>query len=123
MALIKCPECGREVSVAAKSCPQCGYPIAENNPVGEAIIKINLQGYWLNVVIYDEHDRESWRGKTGNVVRIPVDGPKTISLKGRSISRTVATVRAGEKYEFTGEDGFLGPRDTFRRVDVIDSGR
>lgn len=28
MALIKCPECGREVSDKAVSCPQCGYPIA-----------------------------------------------------------------------------------------------
>lgn len=25
MALIKCPECGREVSDTAKSCPSCGY--------------------------------------------------------------------------------------------------
>ena len=30
MALINCPECGKEnVSDKAKSCPECGYPIAE----------------------------------------------------------------------------------------------
>jgi hypothetical protein len=29
MALIKCPECGKEVSTSAKSCPSCGYPVAE----------------------------------------------------------------------------------------------
>ena len=29
MALIKCPDCGREVSTAAKSCPNCGFPVAE----------------------------------------------------------------------------------------------
>lgn len=28
MALIKCSECGREVSDKAESCPQCGAPIA-----------------------------------------------------------------------------------------------
>ena len=28
MALIKCPECGREVSDKANSCPNCGMPIA-----------------------------------------------------------------------------------------------
>lgn len=28
MALIKCPECGTEVSSLAESCPKCAYPIA-----------------------------------------------------------------------------------------------
>jgi membrane protein YdbS with pleckstrin-like domain len=28
MALIKCPDCGREVSSAAPACPQCGRPLA-----------------------------------------------------------------------------------------------
>ena len=28
MALIKCPECGTDVSDRAESCPKCGYPIA-----------------------------------------------------------------------------------------------
>jgi uncharacterized membrane protein YvbJ len=27
MALIKCKECGKEVSSEAKNCPNCGYPI------------------------------------------------------------------------------------------------
>ena len=27
MALIKCPECGKEISDTAKSCPNCGYTI------------------------------------------------------------------------------------------------
>ena len=29
MALIKCPECGKEISDAAIVCPQCGFPIAQ----------------------------------------------------------------------------------------------
>lgn len=29
MALIKCPECGREVSSKASMCPHCGYPISD----------------------------------------------------------------------------------------------
>ncbi len=32
MALIACPECGREVSTVAKTCPACGFPVAENLP-------------------------------------------------------------------------------------------
>lgn len=34
MALIACPECGREVSSEAPSCPACGYPLAERIGVG-----------------------------------------------------------------------------------------
>lgn len=29
MALIKCPECSRQVSDKAPACPQCGYPVAQ----------------------------------------------------------------------------------------------
>lgn len=31
MALITCPECGKEVSDKAASCPNCGNPIAQAN--------------------------------------------------------------------------------------------
>ena len=27
MALIKCPECGKEISDKAKACPNCVYPL------------------------------------------------------------------------------------------------
>ena len=29
MALFKCPECGRQISNKAVSCPGCGYPISK----------------------------------------------------------------------------------------------
>ena len=31
MALIKCPECGKEISDQAEFCPHCGYPIKKKN--------------------------------------------------------------------------------------------
>lgn len=30
MALIKCSECGKEISEQASSCPKCGCPTKEN---------------------------------------------------------------------------------------------
>lgn len=33
MALIKCPECGKEISDKAPSCIHCGFPISETAPV------------------------------------------------------------------------------------------
>lgn len=32
MALISCPECGKEISNAAQACPHCGHPIQEPQP-------------------------------------------------------------------------------------------
>lgn len=34
MALIKCPECGKEISDKASNCPSCGYPIEALSPEG-----------------------------------------------------------------------------------------
>lgn len=34
MALIKCPECGQQISDKAKVCPYCGHPIAYENVKG-----------------------------------------------------------------------------------------
>ena len=36
MALINCPECGKQVSTEAKVCPGCGYPIAEKRSQSQA---------------------------------------------------------------------------------------
>lgn len=38
MALIKCPECGKEISDKAEKCPSCGYPIT-----GEKETKVNAE--------------------------------------------------------------------------------
>lgn len=37
MALMKCPECTREISDKAPACPHCGYPIAAAAQGGPAI--------------------------------------------------------------------------------------
>ncbi|TAJ10370.1 MAG: hypothetical protein EPO61_02735 [Nitrospirae bacterium] len=33
MALIKCPECGKEISSLARACPSCAYPIPQASMV------------------------------------------------------------------------------------------
>ena len=35
MALIKCPECGKQISDKANVCPNCGYPISSQNVIEE----------------------------------------------------------------------------------------
>ena len=44
MGLIKCPECGKEISDMAQSCPNCGYPLHNNkNNVQRGV---NVYGTW-----------------------------------------------------------------------------
>lgn len=33
MALINCPECGKEISEQASNCPHCGYAIKPDSPI------------------------------------------------------------------------------------------
>ena len=49
MALMKCPECGKEISDQAKACIFCGYPIpkvkpfAPNNNVEQATVIADIE--------------------------------------------------------------------------------
>lgn len=49
MALIKCPECGKEISDRAKACPSCAYPIPQSvvasSPAPTQIPKTGPMGY------------------------------------------------------------------------------
>jgi hypothetical protein len=45
MPLINCPDCGKEVSGKAKTCPNCGRPINKDNFVAGAIFYIALIGF------------------------------------------------------------------------------
>ena len=39
MALIKCPDCGREVSDKSKQCIHCGCPIEQENKIFVLVAK------------------------------------------------------------------------------------
>lgn len=60
MALINCPECGKEISDKVKACPHCGYPLVEENieanppqPQQVEITSVNLKKKvnWKPIVI------------------------------------------------------------------------
>ena len=53
MALIECPECGREVSDKALACPHCGNPIApaERPPVVDRAVAKVAKGLGVLLII------------------------------------------------------------------------
>ena len=56
MALIKCPECGRDVSDRAKACIHCGFPFNENAPQYEKDTNVCI----INGVQYDLSDLKNY---------------------------------------------------------------
>ena len=51
MALINCPECGREISDKATNCPNCGCPVKSNLSDNDTIL-CKLDGVVDTVVLY-----------------------------------------------------------------------
>ena len=52
MALVRCPECGREVSSQAPACPGCGYPLqARGAPAPEPQGALQSPHVWGRVAM------------------------------------------------------------------------
>lgn len=61
MALIKCPECGKEISDQSKKCPFCGYPLKKADKkkilgVAGAVVGISILG--VTVVYYTNNKNQ-----------------------------------------------------------------
>lgn len=73
MSLIKCPECGKDVSERAKTCPHCGYPIAE-------YITCNLNS---NGETEEDKEISDEEIKALETILLSVPNNKTITIKER----------------------------------------
>lgn len=86
MALINCPECSKEISDKAISCPNCGYPLTQNKTynvvlkaVGQNKIKlIEKLRSLTGCSIKDAYD--STEHLTSNIIR-KVDYPVALEYK------------------------------------------
>ena len=82
MALIKCPECGKEISDKAQNCIGCGYPISEDNKEYMLIVKLSndcpiekplyLKEPFDVVGLYDESGSLLLTFKYGETKKIPL---------------------------------------------------
>ncbi len=108
MALIKCEECGYEVSDKAPQCPHCGVPIASKK--NDVMIRFPIwKGQLLNnkCYVYDaDTGEEIVSCKQGETVTFLCEEPRNIYVvvKG-SFGKPQTIVNPGDRYD-VGYRGF-----------------
>lgn len=123
MSLIKCPECGQQVSDKSATCIHCGYPLASLKTDGEAYINTANCGAISRIRIIDEEENELWTGRAGEVAIIHIEKPIAINVcwamhKHFRVSEAT-TIKAGGRYAYnTGAWG----ESRLVEVDTINSG-
>ena len=131
MALIKCPECGKEISDKAKTCINCGCPLEDVVTSGEVRIKMpnniveGLVGLFAsrNASVIDTHGNTLWSGKHGENARFTIDEPTKITIQlGGWANAVECTVYPKRSYSLVQDMG-VHMLATFRltEVDVIDA--
>lgn len=95
MALIKCFDCGKEISDRAGTCPFCGCPISELLESGETVkIKLStavLAERWMNrdtpigpgdqKVSISSNGKVIWQGRAGDVAELSFVQPTSIDIQ------------------------------------------
>lgn len=133
MALIKCTECGKEVSDKASACPNCGCPI-EATSNGTVRIKASVvkspTGFNGNqtVSIFIANGKKLWEGSSGEVAEIYFERPTNITVKyhlslmhyGGECSGTINPAKS-KKYNISARQGFMSTKLVLQPVDVFDS--
>lgn len=123
MALIKCPECGQEVSDRANTCPKCSFPLIELRTDGEVRIKMSFSVFvghavsptgWKECdnsfggfkcsVINKETGAELWSGQAGDTAVFKVENPTKVILKCANAKRCLmqdfeGEISANKKYQ------------------------
>lgn len=111
MALIQCPECGREVSDKAEKCIHCGYPIQKQVVQGKAIFQTSSDRIALlaKYIIKDESGNDIVKLKNNDSFELPVDRDTRlfIRLTGSFVSYKEVSLAAGQitKFKIGTSDG------------------
>lgn len=131
MALIKCEECGKEISDKAKACPFCGCPLSEMEIGG--IVRIKIPNNLVEGVVGLFSSRDCsiktndgtilWKGQHGENASFRINSPTEIIVDlgfwGNPIK---GTVEPRKKYALVQDRG-MHLLATYRitEVDMIDS--
>ena len=127
MALIKCNECGKEVSEFAKTCPVCGAPINVDTTVKIKIFPLEssfIQAL-VNVRITNDKGRLLWSGRSGGVASFKIDAPTKITITAEKgfHNPAVGVIEPGKKYQHIPNDYKISWKRNYKivEVDIIDA--
>ena len=84
MAIVSCPECGKDLSDAANFCPHCGYPVEPTVPCETVKIRIVSSGEHSagqgKISVY-EGNSLIWSESGAAVAEIAFGGPATVTVR------------------------------------------
>ena len=120
MALINCPECNKQISDKANSCPNCGYPISpseSNKKVDYAQIRVVCKTTFLTI--------DGRSVSHGSIIKIPMGKASQqnvrISARGGAVgiigSGINEYVSAGCKYDLDVHHTLVGRMLYLKEVD------
>lgn len=99
MALINCPECNKEISNKAQSCPSCGAPLLLSKvvkikfPRGQQLLNMNCS-------VYDENNNLLAKCKEGEVANFEIEEETLIYVYMNSrIGRASIVAHPGDRFE------------------------
>lgn len=131
MALIKCPECGKEISDKSSACIHCGFPLKkqdhisyknvvlltphngysvakQNIPLDEAIaFKKDREKFGFDYVILDSDiDIDEYYKNYSSTLRCPKCGSTSITTGARGVNWTLGLIDAGKTVNRCGSCGY-----------------
>lgn len=112
MALINCPECGKEISDRVKVCPHCGYPFMEEQ---SEVNKVELSG--VNLIKDDTPERKAKRKKIILYGLIGAVIAMVLSLAGVKLSKSLEKKRIyNEGVLLIEEKKYLEAKELFNNI-------
>ena len=122
MALIKCPECGSEISERAKTCPKCGCPIEapqeDTHSETSSFNQVTIHGYEetfsvdTNVKIYKDGELVG-EVAPASEFKLPIKRDCELTFKAGIRSRKVNIRKGIDTNVFLSFDRFSGSLKAF----------
>ena len=133
MALIKCNECGKEISSKAKVCPNCGSPLGKEKKKGSCLTKVLgvfiffiglfiAIGAFLSMESSDSSEKECISMEEFSEIKTGMSYDEVIEIIGceGELSSEVSVVDiTSELYIWYGSDGISNANVTFSNGKVM----